>query len=70
MLFNLITLQIMFHSYIWKLNLLLFKVNLVLGGPMRLGANNNVDSVVLADSEKAVIIDTSTSFRGIYLTIC
>ncbi|EJD76788.1 hypothetical protein LOAG_16364 [Loa loa] len=30
---------------------------------MRLGANNNVDSVVLADSEKAVIIDTSTSFR-------
>ncbi|VDK73932.1 unnamed protein product [Litomosoides sigmodontis] len=30
---------------------------------MRLGTSNNVDSVVLADSEKAVIIDTSTSFR-------
>ncbi|KAL3985318.1 hypothetical protein ACH3XW_38135 [Acanthocheilonema viteae] len=53
----------MFSSYIWKLNLLLFQVTLVLSGPMRLGTSNNVDSVVLADSEKAVIIDTSTSFR-------
>uniref|UniRef100_A0A8R1Y1F4 Uncharacterized protein n=1 Tax=Onchocerca volvulus TaxID=6282 RepID=A0A8R1Y1F4_ONCVO len=53
----------MFGGYIWKLNLLLFEVNLVLSGPLKFGSSNNVDSVVLADSEKAVIIDTSTSFR-------
>lgn len=64
LLWSPIELQIMLNGYVWTLNLLLLEMNLVLSGPMRLGGSNNVDSVVLADSEKAVIIDTSTSFRG------
>lgn len=57
----------MLCNYMRSIEVLLICVHFVASGPLRI-ASNGVDSVVLGGNEKALIIDTSTSFRGYFLS--
>uniref|UniRef100_A0A915B4Z7 Uncharacterized protein n=1 Tax=Parascaris univalens TaxID=6257 RepID=A0A915B4Z7_PARUN len=52
----------MLCNFMRSIEVLLICVHFVASGPLRI-ASNGVDSVVLGGNEKALIIDTSTSFR-------